>query len=160
LTQVSLHSWPTPVEARLVPSSKKLRHHTGRSPVDLLFSLLPLATPVEARLVFLLCSRHTGRSPVGTSPGSSVNPGWKLPSPYVFVRWYENQGPAHPGHKHLPATRWSADPVDAPFCRYFLIREFLSRAPSAPNHPNPEGLGIQTVFRVRYSCVLGSLQLP
>ena len=60
LTQVSLHPWPTPVEARLVPSSKKLHHHTGRSPVDLLFSLLPLATPVEARLA----PRYSGRNPV------------------------------------------------------------------------------------------------
>ena len=60
LTQVSLHPWPTPVEARLEPFSEKLRHHTGRSPVDLLFSLLPLATPVEARLA----PRYSGRSPV------------------------------------------------------------------------------------------------
>jgi len=64
----------------LEPPSKKFRHHTGRSPVDLLFSLPPPATPVEARLVSLLCSRHTGRSPVGTSPGLSFNLGWKLPS--------------------------------------------------------------------------------
>jgi hypothetical protein len=60
LTQVSLHSWPTPVEARLEPYSENLRHHTGRSPVDLLFSLPPLATPVEARLA----PRYSGRSPV------------------------------------------------------------------------------------------------
>ena len=50
-TQISPQPRPTPVEARLEPYSKKFRHHTGRSPVDLLFSLLPLAIPVEARLV-------------------------------------------------------------------------------------------------------------
>jgi hypothetical protein len=59
-TQVSPRPRPTPVEARLEPSSKKFHHHTGRSPVDLLFSLLPLATPVEARLA----PRHSGRNPV------------------------------------------------------------------------------------------------
>jgi len=57
----------------------------------------------------------------------------------------------HDGRQILVAT---------PSCRHFLIREFLSWAPSAPNHPNTEGLGIQTVFRGRYSCVLGSLHLP
>ncbi|MFO0000271.1 MAG: hypothetical protein ACK559_04015, partial [bacterium] len=60
-TQISPQPRPTPVEARLEPPSK-FRHHTGRSPVDVLFSLPSPATPVEARLV----PRHSGRNPVDT----------------------------------------------------------------------------------------------
>ncbi len=60
-TQISLQTRPTPVEARLKPPSQ-FRHHTGRSPVDVLFSQSSPATPVEARLV----PRHSGRNPVDT----------------------------------------------------------------------------------------------
>jgi hypothetical protein len=102
---VGVSSQPvTPVEARLTPSCSL---HAGRSPAG---TRCILTAPVEARLVPYRVSATPVEARLALVQGR-VSTQVEDSPPFCFYlpAGLRSQGSAHPGHKRLPATCWSAE---------------------------------------------------